>query len=302
MSPYVTLLLFSLAALLYTLYRFFHRWHEARLLRDTPQARVRSAAQGYVKLTGLAKAAAGPALRAPLSGRACVWWSFDVEERVSTMGRGRWQHTDGGTSDAPFLLAEADSECLLNPFGAEIEPSETNVWIGAAQACLPGTRPPSGAFLIGLSRAGFGGDCRMRESLILENATISALGVLRTDDGGASNAIGDEAAVLLSQWKQDQQTLLARFDTDQDGRLSASEWEAVRAAAAQQVEHDRLHAPPVARTHILAKPADGRPYVIAALSAEELAKREGRRAMAALALVAISLVVACFAITQLHLS
>src|SRR5580698_9699591 len=109
-SHYLTLLCVGIAALLYTLYRFFHRWHESRLLQDTPQARVRSAAQGYVKLTGITKAPPGPAMRAPLSGRACVWWSFYVEERVSSYGRSRWQRTDSGTSDAPFLISDSDSE------------------------------------------------------------------------------------------------------------------------------------------------------------------------------------------------
>ncbi|MGA3157384.1 MAG: GIDE domain-containing protein [Steroidobacteraceae bacterium] len=301
-SPYLTLLLASLAALLYTAYRFFHRWHESRLFEDTPQARVRSAAQGYVKLTGIAKPLPGTPMRAPLSGRACVWWSFAVEERVSTYGRSRWERTDGGTSDAPFLLTDADSQCLINPLDAEIEPSENNVWVCGAEQYRPAGRQPSGAVLATLSRYGVGGERRLQESLILEDAAVSALGVLRTDDGGASNAVGDEAAVLLSQWKHDQQALLARFDTDHDGRLNASEWEAVRAAAVEQVEHDRLQQRPVERLRTLGKPADGRPYVIAALSAEALAQREARRAYAALALVAICLAVSCYAISQLHFS
>jgi hypothetical protein len=302
MSPYLTLLVLSLAALGYTLYRFFHRWHEARLLQELPQARVRSAAQGYVKLTGIARALPGPTMRAPLSGRACVWWSYEVEERVSTYGRSRWQRTDSGTSDTPFLLTDDDSDCLLNPFGAEVEPSETNVWVGDGEACHPGSRPPSGRVRISFSHLGLASESRMQESLILENATVSAIGLLRTDDGGVSNAVGDEAAALLNQWKQDQPALLARFDQDHDGRLSESEWEAVRAAAASQVEHDRLHGAPVKRVRTLAQPADARPFVIAALSADDLAQRESRRALAALALVAICLAVCCFAITQLQWS
>jgi E3 ubiquitin ligase len=299
---YVALLLASLAALLYTGYRFFHRWHESRLFEDTPQSRVRSAAQGYVKLTGIARALPGTPMRAPLSDRACVWWSFSVEERVSTFGRSRWQRTDGGTSDTPFLLADADSQCLINPLEAEIEPSENNVWVCGAEQYRPAGREPSGALSAALSSYGVAGERRLQESLILENAPVSAIGVLRTDDGGASNAVGDEAAVLLSEWKHDQQALLARFDTDHDGRLNASEWEAVRAAAVEQVEHNRLHQGPVERLRILGKPADGRPYVIAALSAEALAQREARRAYAALALVVICLAVSCYALSQLHIS
>jgi hypothetical protein len=299
-SNYVKLLLLSLAALLYTLYRFFHRWHEARLLQDTPLARVRSAPQGYVKLTGLAHAPPDAPTRAPLSGRACVWWTFKVEERVSTFGRSRWQRTDGGTSDTPFLLKDVDGQCLINPLDAEIEPSETNVWIGGCEECWPGATEPSSRLRISMAHLGFRGDRRLQESLILEDAKVSVLGELRTDSGGATNAVGDEAAALLGVWKRDQQALLARFDTDHDGRLNASEWEAVRAAAVEQVQHDRLQARPAERVSTLGKPNDGRPFLIAALSAEQLAQREGRRALAALALVAIALVASCYALSHLH--
>jgi hypothetical protein len=305
MSPqldpgYIKLLLLSLAALLYTLYRFFRRWHEARLLQDTPLARVRSAPQGYVKLTGLAHALPGTPMRAPLSGRACVWWTFKVEERVSTFGRGRWQTTDGGTSDSPFARKDDDGQCLVNPRDAEIEPSETNVWIGGCEECWPGGTPPSGRFRANLALMGVGGDRRLRESLILEDAKVSVLGELRTDTGGATNAVEDEAAVLLSQWKHDQPALLARFDADHDGRLNAAEWDTVRAAAAEQIQHNRLQARPAERLSILAKPHDARPFLIAALSAEQLAQREGRRAFAALALVAVALAASCYAISHLH--
>jgi hypothetical protein len=74
----------------------------------------------------------------------------------------------------------------------------------------------------------------------------------------------------------------------------------VRAAAVEQVQHDRLQARPAERVSTLGKPNDGRPFLIAALSAEQLAQREGRRALAALALVAIALVASCYALSHLH--
>jgi hypothetical protein len=52
----------------------------------------------------------------------------------------------------------------------------------------------------------------------------------------------------------------------------------------------------------LGKPNDGRPLLIAALSAEDLAQREGRRAFAALALVAMALAASCYALSHLHYS
>ena len=51
------LLALSLAGVGFGLYGFFHRWKQRRWLEETPESRVRSAAQGYVRLTGRAQPA-----------------------------------------------------------------------------------------------------------------------------------------------------------------------------------------------------------------------------------------------------
>ena len=66
------------AGVLTGLYIFFRRWRQQRLVEDTPAARIRSAAQGYVRLSGRAQAADGKPLRAPLTGRRCVWWTYRI--------------------------------------------------------------------------------------------------------------------------------------------------------------------------------------------------------------------------------
>src|SRR5262249_40058080 len=73
-------------------------------------------------------------------------------------------------------------------------------------------------------------------------------------------------------WKQDQKTLLARFDADHDGVLNAAEWEAARAAAAKECESQTLGAD-IARVSVISKPVDGKPFMIAPLTPERLERR-----------------------------
>ena len=221
MQPVNILLVFSVAGLAFGLYSFFRRWHQQRMLEDTPLARIRSAPQGYVKLSGHAKPLAGKPLRAPLSGRPCVWWKYTVGTRGEGPGS-RWCPDQWDTSTEPFLLADRDDYCLVDPQGADIEPSDRRVWYGE-EPHLP-TPSIFGFTPLASSRAN-----RYMESVILADAQLSVLGELRTDFGSVANSLDDEAAARLSEWKADQRTLLARFDRNHDGRIDQAEWEQARA-------------------------------------------------------------------------
>jgi hypothetical protein len=281
------------AGMLTGLYLFFRRWQQQRLIEDTPQARIRSAPQGYVKLSGRARCADGKLLRAPLTGRPCVWWSYRVQRRENNRLAGiSWRYGDSGTSDQPFLLIDQSDHCLVDPDGAEVEPSDRKVWYGDSPEDVP-------LALQGGLNVGLGGNCRYTEAILSEDAQLAILGEFRTNTGSAANALEDEAAALLDQWKHDQPALLARFDTNHDGHIDASEWEAARAAALTQAQHNKLHQAPEQRIGMLSKPG-GKPFLIAAQSETQLARTERRRALAGLALTLLSLVVTCFAIAHLR--
>jgi hypothetical protein len=88
-------------------------------------------------------------------------------------------------------------------------------------------------------------------------------------------------AELLHDWKHDQASLLARFDTDHDGVLSAVEWDRARAAAREQVVAAAAGAE--AETpglNVLSKPGDGRAFLLAASDELTLARRLRRQAAA----------------------
>jgi len=256
------------------LYLFFRALRRDRLLADTPLVHIRSAAQGYVKVTGHARAANATPTAAPLSRRACVWWDFKVaREQRDSRGRAEWHTVETATSVETFVLADDDAECLIGPVRAEVTPTVHNTWYGSESRPLSGPPPVNLALLTG--------PYRYTERLIEVGAALCVIGELRS-----RSETGDLAAALaakLHEWKQDPQRLLARFDADHDGQLNAAEWEAARTAAAQECESQKL-ASDIARVSVISEPADGRPYLIAPLTPEGLERRERLRAWAFLVL------------------
>jgi hypothetical protein len=247
---------------LWAVYRFWVSLRRDRFLADTPLARIRSAAQGYVKLFGRAGPAQDGALAAPLTSRPCVWWHYNVEQKFRNgKGETRWESIDSATSINLFVLTDGDAQCLVGPVNAEITPTTHDVWYGAE--CRPMGLPRSGGLL-------HSGDYRYTENLLSVGDRLSAVGELRSHSelGGV-----DSAAELLNKWKHDQQTLLARFDKDHDGRLDAAEWEAARQAAINESQSKALAAP-MTRMSVISQPTNGEPFLIAAMDSGQLVRRE----------------------------
>ena len=107
------------------------RLSEARFLLNTPTSKIRSAAQGYVELYGTLDELPGGQLEAPLTGTACLWWRFKIEEYDDDGKRKRWRVIERGVSEALVRLKDATGECLINPKGAEVRPSTRQVWSGS---------------------------------------------------------------------------------------------------------------------------------------------------------------------------
>jgi hypothetical protein len=229
---------------------------------------LRSAAQGYVKVQGHARPAGPQPTAAPLSGRPCVWWDFKVaEEQRDSKGRSEWRTVESATSVETFVLADDDAECLVGPVQAEVTPTISSVWYGNSSRPV-GPPPPVNTALLA-------GPFRYTERLLGVGAQLCVLGELRSHS--ETGDLAAATAAKLHEWKQDQQSLLARFDADHDGRLSAAEWDAARAAAAQECESEKLRSD-ITRVSVVSEPADGRPFLIAPLSPESMERRERRMA------------------------
>lgn len=216
-----------------------------RQMRDLPTSRIASAAQGYVELFGRSELLPGEPVLSKLTGLPCCWYRYYVERRGSD---DRWYYEDSGTSVHHFLLVDETGRCVVSPEGAEVVSHRRHSW----------TR----------------GDYRYTEWLLLPQGPLYALGEFRTV-GGADAALDERAdtGALLAEWKREKRALFERFDLDRDGRLDLREWELARFAARREVR--RRHAELRARegVHLLARPADGRPFVLANVLPEALGRR-----------------------------
>lgn len=259
----------------YAVYRFFVSLRRDRFTADTPIAHIRSAAQGYVHLEGEAGPPPEGPITGPLSGLPCVWWDYKIERRTSTAAgnrRNEWTVVDRATSVAPFALRDHDGECLVGPVGADVTPTSHETWYGDTPrpACLPG-----------LEGRGWRPDCEYRytERVICPGAHLTVLGELRSRS--MVESIEQAVGKLVVEWKHDQPALLAKFDRDHDGQLDAEEWEAVRAAAREQVEASL--ASKEQRVSVVGQTTHGEPFLIAPLDGQHLVKREKQHAALALA-------------------
>jgi hypothetical protein len=255
---FLVLALLLAAGTAYAVYYFFVSLRRDRFAADTPVARIRSAAQGYVHLEGTAEPPAEGPISSPLGKLACVWWDYKIEQRQRAVAGNRsesWHVVDRATSVAPFALHDADGACLVGPVGADVTPTLHRSWYDSDR------------------------DYRYTERLIAPGARLTVLGELRSHS--AIESIEQEVGKLVVAWKQDQPTLLARFDRNHDGQLDAEEWEAVRAAARQQVEANL--ASKDARVSVVGQTTHGEPFLIAPLDGKRLVAREKHRAALALA-------------------
>ncbi len=255
-----------------------------RYIGDTPLCRIRSAAQGYVRVEGRAESPPGEDLRSPLTGRSCVWWDYQVEAReTNAKGESVFRTIEQATSVTPFVLADSDGECLVGPVGAEVTATSNDRWSGMSRH--PGGPPPLRAIL---NLTG-DDDYRYREQLITRGARLSVLGELRSHtEFGATD---QKTREILEQWKRNQPALLKRFDSNHDGRIDAIEWESARTAAHAEAEATVLHSP-IERVGVVAQTTHGEPFLIAPLDGDHLVRREKRHALmlfcASMALIALS--------------
>ena len=267
------------AAAAYSFWYAFKAWARNRVIEDTPTSRVRSAAQGYVEISGLSVLPPDCHNKAPLTRVHCAWWRYKIEERRHS-GRSRsWFTIQGDTSTEPFLLDDGTGQCLIDPRGAEVFPGASNVWYGSSE--WPEVRIPGGTGILGrLADALLTDKYRYTEYRLQAHEHVYAIGAFRSLGGAGAEDTETAAANLLHDWKKDQGALLARFDTNHDGTLSAAEWEQARAAARRQVLDGRAAEVRPPSVNVLGDPMDGRAFLLAASDGETLARRFRRRAVA----------------------
>lgn len=258
-------------AVLGSFYGIFHFHRRYYLLEDTPTSKIRSAAQGYVELDGIGYLLKGTPIVSPLSGIACTWYSYKVEEKsgFEATSSERWKTIISKTSDGLFLLQDDTGDCIVDPEGADVTPAITETWFGPTPMWNPRTRRARS------------GNFRYTEKRMHAGDPLYAIGQFRTV--GSAQELPDtkeEVRQLLAGWKRDQAGLHARFDSNRDGMISLEEWKTARKAAQQEVMRDQAQRFHQASQHLLGKPDDPkRAFILSVLPQGMLVRRYKRYAM-----------------------
>lgn len=256
-----------------------------RLMEDMPTSRIRAAAQGYVEFEGQARLMDGPQILSPLTGFPCAWWRFRIEQKETYYEDGRrhtrWRTIRSGTSDDAFLIDDGTGRCVVDPVGASVIPTSRQRWYGTSAQPLAGNGVHRGFWLAAL------GNYRFTEELIPVQAPVYVLGAYRTQAGGP-DPVDEQADLrdLLTKWKHDKR-MMALFDTNRDGHVDMKEWDAARRMGLQRVRQEHVQrAVETPDLHLVAKPRDGRPYILSGIPQAKLVRRYRRYAFAGTALAA----------------
>ena len=259
-------------------YFAFRNLSRARLIEDVPTAKIRSAQQGYVELNGTVQDRPQDLLQAPLSGRACCWYRYKIERRHDK----GWRSIESKTSSASFLIADDTGECIINPEGAEITPSDKKVWHGHSRypetwQTPDGRREPSTLQKVSellTTELGVGDRYRYTEEHIYPYDMIYAIGLFKSlDDMDHHQARSAIATEILREWKRDRADLLKRFDKNRNGEIDLAEWETARKEAFELADAEQRDKVSRETIHSLsATRSRQHPYLISTLPQFDLVK------------------------------
>lgn len=157
---------------------FFHGFGALRtwrLLRDTPTARVRSMAMGFVELCGQVEPRSE--LAAPFSGRRCVWWEVEISTRSGrSKGRDSWNVVHRRQSGRPFYLRDETGVAMVYPEGANVKlnfaTEETTHGLGVPDLYMQYMEEQN----LGMRRLWALGAMRFRERVLEPPARVFVLG------------------------------------------------------------------------------------------------------------------------------
>lgn len=255
----------------------------SRLIIDTPTAKIRSAAQGFIELEGTARFNTDNPLMAPLTDSPCCWYRYEIEKKSGK----DWRTIESGSSEEPFVIEDETGRCIVLPKGASVTPTDQSAWYGSSQQ--PTDRNPSrhpvtaasSGFNLKIYKGSRGftsnmfNNYRYSEQRIYDGDPIYAIGHFSSlderDHHRKKSALTSE---IIKLWKQDKQRMLDRFDTDGDGKIDMQEWEQARQSA-QRIASEKYEEQKSQQIiHTLSKsPIKGHPFLISSLPQFELARR-----------------------------
>lgn len=122
---FIILSFFSFFAL-YFIIQWYKNFKKARNIEDTPTAKIRSAAQGYVEIEGKQKYLNKLPTTAPLSQLPCTWYRYTIDHGL----KNNWYRLEQGESTQSFILVDDTGESIVDPAGAQVTCALKDSWYG----------------------------------------------------------------------------------------------------------------------------------------------------------------------------
>lgn len=283
------MVLASLLVAVVSFYLFMRNWKRLRIIEDTPTAKLRSAHQGYIELEGKGQFIDDQPLYSPLSNHPCLWYRSQIEQQETFVDNGRtqtrWNVVYKNISNHRFKLIDGKNSCYVDPEAAEVNSHQKLVWYGNTEWPTRTQLLESQSIIHAATNS-----YRYCEWLILPSQPLYILGQFSTLSATAQKSIRDVMINLINDWKQDQEQLKNRFDTNKDGQIDQEEWEVARQEARSEAQklHDQLALEP--DMNIIAKPRDPfQPFIISAYSQTVLIRKYRRNAGLALILCLVGI-------------
>jgi len=266
-SPEFWFAITVLAAIsLWSFRQMYRRYHNARMIENIPTAKIRSAAQGYVELTGNAKMMEGPVTISPLTSKVCVWFRYKVEEKVTRRSGNKrsthWKVVKQQTSDELFFLEDDTGRCVVDPDEAEVFTDNKRSWHKHDIV------PPR----------------RYTEELILANDPLYGIGLFKTVANVDRQKFREDVSHLLRKWKNtDPNQLIHLYDKDKDGEVSPVEWQQARTDAERQIKLEHGHREKIEQLSVLKQsPHSDQTFILSTESEIKLIKRYKTKALLSL--------------------
>ncbi len=175
---------------------------------DTVLARRRTLSTlrpGLTTVTGVARAEGDP-LRAPVSGAECLWWSYELQQRVRSRSGGGsgqvWRTQAGGGTHRGFLIADGAHQARVDLRDAVVSGGQTCVAaarslpnLSLAQlerlpTVVPRSESPSGRVAKQARLSELDGEWQVVESHLPVGTEIWVRGVARTTTGAGWELTG----------------------------------------------------------------------------------------------------------------
>lgn len=135
-TKHIPLLWFAVIAIIlaalcvYFLFKTFKNLKLSRIISNTPLSKLRSAAQGFVKVSGTVSSLPNMALlSSPLKQRPCCWYRYTIErEERDDNNNTEWVTVAHGESHHLFQLTDSTGQCIIFPSNSDITGAQHDTW------------------------------------------------------------------------------------------------------------------------------------------------------------------------------